>query len=45
MTRPHIAIAMCGRVFCFKKEGRIEDEETMATQSLTKMQENEKTND
>lgn len=45
MTRPHIAFAMCGRFFCFKKEGRKEDEETMATQSLTKIQENEKIND
>lgn len=45
MTRPHIAFAMCGRFFCFKKEGRKDDEETMASQSLTKMQENEKTND
>ena len=44
MTRPHIAFAMCGRVFCFKKEGRKEDEETMATQSLTKMQKNGKIN-
>ena len=44
MTRPHIAIAMCGRFFLFQKEGRKEDEETMATQSLIKMQKNEKIN-
>ena len=44
MTRPHIAFAMCRRVFCFKKEGRKEDEETMATQFLTKMKKNEKIN-
>ena len=42
MTRPHIAIAMCGRFFLFQKEGRKEDEETMATQSLTKKRKNEK---
>jgi len=30
--------------FLFQKEGRKEDEETMATQFLTKMQENEKIN-
>ena len=45
MTRPHIAFAMCRRVFCFKKEGRKEDEETMATQFLTKMKKNEKIKD
>ena len=42
MTRPHIAIAMCGCVFCFKKKGRKEDEETMATQFLTKMKKKRK---
>jgi len=31
-------------VFLFQKEGRKEDEETMATQFLTKMKKNEKIN-
>lgn len=33
MTRPHIAFAMCGRVFVLDEKG-VTDEETMASQSL-----------
>ena len=43
MTRPHIAIAMCGRVFVSKRREK-RYEETMASQSLDdrKKEENEK---
>ena len=44
MTRPHIAFAMCGRVFLFYMRREKRYEETMASQSLDdgKKEENEK---